>query len=365
MKKVNHRLRRIFCLASRLTLLWLLIVSCSTNPADQQVERPVVEGVEVLAIEPAEIDEVYETTGNIRSERESLVAGRVMGVVTSVLVREGDMVKAGQLLVTIDDRDAARRLHAAQMTLESAKQNMLLQEATWLRYKNLFEEKALSRQEMDQVETQKNVARAEYERAEAMADEARIHHSFTQVKAPVAGRVTQKHIDAGSMATPGMPLLLIEETGSFYVEAAVDERLREKIKPGMAAELVVDRPAFSQQTTVRRVLTSIDPLSRTFIVKINPGNLPVSSGLFVRVRIPVGKKEAIVVPAASIVEKGQLTGVYAVDDEGIITYRLVRTGATYTGNTEILSGLTTGERVIVKGVKRALDGGVLAGGKAR
>jgi RND family efflux transporter MFP subunit len=325
----------------------------------------VVEGVEVLAIEPAEIDEVYETTGNIRSERESLVAGRVMGVITSVLVREGDMVKAGQLLVTIDDRDAARRLHAAQMTLESAKQNMLLQEATWLRYKNLFEEKALSRQEMDQVETQKNVARAEYERAEAMADEARIHHSFTQVKAPVAGRVTQKHIDAGSMATPGMPLLLIEETGSFYVEASVDERLREKIRPGMAAELVVDRPALSQQTTVRRVLTSIDPLSRTFIVKINPANLPVSSGLFVRVRIPVGKKEAIVVPAASIVEKGQLTGVYAVDNEGIITYRLVRTGATYAGNTEILSGLTTGERVIVKGVRRALDGGVLAGGKVR
>jgi multidrug efflux pump subunit AcrA (membrane-fusion protein) len=87
--------------------------------------------------------------------------------------------------------------------------------------------------------------------------------------------------------------------------------------------------------------------------------------MFVRVRIPVGKKEAIVVPAVSVVEKGQLTGVYSVDDKGVISYRLVRAGATYAGRTEILSGLSPGERLIVEGVERAEDGGVLAGGITR
>ena len=365
MNKVINSLWKKIHLPAALVLLWLFVASCSTTPTDEQVKRPLVSGVKLLTAELSPVDEIYETTGTIRSGRESLVAGRTMGVVTSVLVSEGDLVSAGQLLLTIDNRDAAQRLQAAQMAVEAAKQNMLLQETTWRRYKNLFDEKALSRQEMDQVETQKNVARAEYERARAMADEAAIHLSFTQVRAPVAGRVTKKHIDPGSMAAPGTPLLVIEQTGGFYVEAAVDERLRDKIKPGMAVELVVDRPALSQETTVRQVLTSIDPRSRTFIVKINPGSLAVSSGMFVRVRIPVGKKEAIVVPAVSVVEKGQLTGVYSVDDKGVISYRLVRAGATYAGRTEILSGLSPGERLIVEGVERAEDGGVLAGGITR
>ena len=365
MKKLGNRGIEAFYLVITAALLIGLITACKGKPPEEAVKRPVVEGVKVISIAPSVVDEVYETTGNVRSDRESLVASRAMGVVTSVLVQEGDAVKAGQLLLTIDDRDASQKAQAAGMALESAKQNKLLSETTWQRYKNLFDEKALSRQEMDQVETQKKVAQAEYERAKAMADEAKTYQSFTRVKAPVSGRVTQKRIDAGSMASPGMPLLVIEQSGSFYVEAAVDERLAGKIKPGMEAELIVESAGQSLRTTVRQVLTSIDPLSRTFVVKIHPGDIAARSGLFVRVRMPVGKKEAIVVPSGAVVHKGQLTGVYAVDDRGTITYRLVRAGAAYGGNTEILSGLVAGDRVIVGGVERAQDGGVIAGGKTK
>ncbi len=364
MMRLNHRGLKTFCLLAAAVFFTALLAACQEKGSEEAVKRPVVEGIKIAAVAPAAVDDVYETTGNVRSDRESLVASRAMGVVTSVLVQEGDRVKAGQLLLTIDDRDAAQRAQAAAMALESAKQNKLLQETTWQRYKNLFDEKALSRQEMDQITTQKNVAQAEYKRAKAMAEEARTYQSFTSVRAPVSGKVTQKRIDAGSMASPGLPLLVIEESGSFYVEAAVDERLRDKIKPGMEAELVVDGAGGPQRTTVRQVLTTIDPLSRTFIVKITPGGIPARSGLFVRIRISVGRKEAILVPAGALVQKGQLTGVYTVDERGIITYRLVRTGATFAGSTEILSGLTAGDRVIVEGVERAEDGGVLAGGKA-
>lgn len=365
MKILSKRSLKAFHLAIILALMTGVITACKGTAPEESVKRPVVDGLKIIAIAPEVVDDIYETTGNVRSDRESHVASRAMGMVTSVLVKEGDAVKAGQLLLTIDDRDASQRVQAASMALESAKQNKILQETTWQRYKNLYEEKALSRQEMDQVETQKKVAQAEYERAKAMADEARTYQSFTQVKAPVSGRITQKRIEAGSMASPGMPLLVIEETGSFYVEAAVDERLSGKIKAGMEAELVAESSGQVQRTTVRQVLTSIDPLSRTFVVKIHPGGLAVRSGLFVRVRIPVGIKEAIVVPSGAIVQKGQLTGVYAVDERGTITYRLVRTGGVYAGNTEILSGLAAGDRVIVEGVERAQDGGVMAGGNAK
>ena len=141
MNKVINSLWKKIHLPAALVLLWLLVASCGTTPADEQVKRPLVSGVKLLTAELSPVDEIYETTGTIRSGRESLVAGRTMGVVTSVLVSEGDLVSAGQLLLTIDNRDAAQRLQAAQMAVEAAKQNMLLQETTWRRYKNLFDEK--------------------------------------------------------------------------------------------------------------------------------------------------------------------------------------------------------------------------------
>jgi len=363
MNNLTHRGLKALYPIITLALLAGLMVACQGKAPEESVKRPVVDGVKVATIAPSTVDDVYETTGYVRSDRTSLVASRAMGVVTSVLVQEGDVVKAGQLLLTLGDRDASQRLQAAGMALESAKQNKILQETTWQRYKNLFDEKALTRQEMDQVETQKKVAQADYERAKAMADEARTYQSFTHVKAPVSGRVTQKRIDTGSMASPGMPLLVIEEGGNFYVEAAVDERFRDKIKTGMEAELMADGAGKPQRAAVRQVLTSIDPQSRTFIVKINPGGIPARSGLFVRVRIPVGHKEAIVVPSGAIVQKGQLTGVYVVDDRGMVMYRLVRAGGTFAGSTEILSGLVAGDRVIIEGVERAQDGGMIKGGK--
>ncbi len=365
MENLNNRKWITFCLPAVMVLLISLSPACKGKSREEAVKRPAVDQVKIVKVAPSTVDEIYETTGNVRSDRVSQVASRAMGVVTSLLVQEGDFVKVGQLLLTLDDRDASQRLQAANMTLESAKQNKILQETTWKRYKNLFEEKALSRQEMDQIETQKKVAQAEYERAKAMADEVRTYQSFTHVKAPVSGRITQKLIDAGSMASPGMPLLLIEESGSFYVEAAVDERLRDKIKSGMDAELIIDSSGVSQHGTIRQVLPSIDPLSRTFIVKINPGSGQARSGLFVRVRIPVGKKEVIVVPQKAIVQKGQLTGVYVVDDHGIVTYRLIRMGTTYAGGTEILSGLASGDRLIIEGIERAQDGGIITGGTAK
>lgn len=207
MKKRDSRVLIVFCLlAVTVFLIGLLITACQGKPQEKPLARPSVDNVKITTIAPSTVDEIYETTGTVRSDRTSLVASRAMGVVTSLLVQEGDLVKKGQLIITMDDRDAAQRLNAANMAVESARQNQMLSETTWQRYKNLYDEQALSRQEMDQIETQKKVAQSEYERAKAVADEAGTYQSFTRVVAPVSGRILQKHIEVGSMANPGMPL---------------------------------------------------------------------------------------------------------------------------------------------------------------
>jgi RND family efflux transporter MFP subunit len=350
---------------------FLLILSvamtagCKGNVEKSESKRPVVSGVTVTAIKSTTVDEFYETTGTVRSDRTSMVASRAMGVVTSLPVREGDRVRAGQLLLTIDDRDAAQRVRAAGMAVESARQNKALAETTWQRYKNLYDDKALTRQEMDQVDVQKKVAEAEYERAKAMAEEARIQQSFTRVTAPASGRVIERRTDVGSMATPGMPLLVIEGGGSPTIEASVDAGLGGRVKAGMAVTAVVETLDGPLPGTIREIFPAVDPLSRTFTVKVGLKDIRPRSGLFARVRIPVGKREAILVPAKAIVRKGQLSGVYAVDGQGLIAYRLVRAGDTSAAGTEILSGLVAGDRIVTDGIERVIDGGVLSGGAGK
>jgi len=363
----NHRYRngKIFYFAACLLLLAGMTIGCKGKPAEQAIERPVITGVTVSPVSPSTVDEIYTATGTVRADNTSVIASRVMGTVNAVYVREGDSVRAGQLLMTIDDRDAAQRERAANMAVESANQNRDLAEKTWQRYKNLYDEKALTRQEMDQIETQKKVADAEYERAKAMAQEAKTYLSFTRVTAPVSGRITEKRIDVGSMATPGTPLLVMESNGSYYIESSLDAAWVKTVKTGMPVVAVIETLAQPLQGKIREVLPSVDPLSRTFTIKVYIRNAPVRSGLFARVQIPVGKKEAIIVPPQAVVQKGQLTGVYTVDSRGLVTYRLVRLGNHYAGGVEILSGLNANDRIITAGMDRVTDGGMIAGEKTK
>jgi RND family efflux transporter MFP subunit len=365
MKEWNYRRFIISFFLSAMVLLAALTTGCKGNTEKEATKRPEVAGVSTTAVSLSTVDDVYEATGTVRSDHTSTVASRAMGVVTSLLVREGDTVKAGQVLLVIDDRDATSRVRAANMAVESAKQSKSLAESTWQRYKNMFDEKALSRQEMEQIETQKKVAQAEYERTVAMAQEAKTYLSFTRITAPVPGRVTEKRIDAGSMVSPGVPLLVIEGGGGSYIEASVDAGLGDKVKTGLVVEAVVETLNEPITGTIREVFPSVDSLSRTFMIKVGLKDARPRSGLFARVRIPVGKREAILVPNQAIVRKGQLTGVYVVDSQGTVIYRLIRTGNTSARGTEILSGLTADDRIIISGTERVTDGDILTGGKTK
>ncbi len=123
----------------------------------------------------------------------------------------------------------------------------------------------------------------------------------------------------------------------------------------------MDIESLNRQWTgkVAQILPTVDQQSRTFIVKVSLSGPGLKTGLYAKIKIPQGTKEVIRVPQTAIVEKGQLTGVYTVDSQGVVSYRLVRTGKEYDGNLEILSGLKPKDRIIVKGAEKAVDGGIL------
>lgn len=368
-------------------LLSLILVSAGilsgcqdkVKPGVQPVKREQVTGISLQTVGLVPVDEYYETSGTVRARTVSTVASRMMGTITSMRVNEGDRVNAGQLLLTVDDSDTAMKVKGAAegytealKALEAARENRTLKEITWQRYKKLYDEKALSRQELDQIETQKKVASLDFERAQASVNrveagvgEAKIYQGYARIKAPVSGMVTGKKAEIGSMAVPGMPLLTIEDTSAYRIEVNADEKLSGKIRPGMEAKIAIESLTGEIRGVVTDVVQSIDPGSRSFIVKISlkkgdPADKGIHSGLYARVNIPVGRKDTLLVPKGAVVEKGQLTGVYTVNAANIITYRLVRTGRSHGDNVEILTGLNPGDKVIVSGVDKAVDGGIAA-----
>ena len=366
-------------LLSMACVLLVFLVGCKGGGERLGAEqpRPTVSGVTLTTIAPRAITEFYETTGTIKAKTVSVVAARMMATVTAVLVKEGETVKAGQALLILDSRDVVQKVKAAsagvqeaEKALESTRQNMALAEITYGRYKNMFDAKALSKQELDQVETQKKVAGLEFERVTQMVNrahaglaEARVYQGFATVAAPVAGVVTNKRIELGSMAVPGMPLLTVENRAAFHAEVTVDESLSGKLRVGAPVRVSLEAIGRQIPGKITEILPVVDPLSRSFTVKVSLNGDGLRSGLYAKMRIASGKKEIILAPRSAIVEKGQLTGVYAVDGQDVVTYRLVRTGKEYDGQLEILSGLKPNDRIIVQGVEKAVDGGVLEKGK--
>lgn len=349
-----------------LIILSALTAGC-TSDKEKTAEKPQVSGVEIKTVNKSSVDDFYETSATVKSKTSSIVSSMIMGKVTSLRVKEGDRVRAGQLLLTIDSRDTAQKALGAQAGVnealkgaEAAEQNRNLVNKTYQRYENLYKENVMTKQEFDQISTQKNVADIEYQRALQGVNRARaglgevgVYQSYAQVTAPISGIVVQKNIDLGSTAVPGQPLLTIETPSSLEIEANISESMVDKVKVGTPVYLEAEGKNI--QSKITSVMPSIDPMTRTFKVKVALSGL--NSGAYAKIKIPVSKKEAIAVPQNSVVQKGQLTGVYVVDEKNIISYRLIRTGKTFGNDVEVLSGLSSGDKVVISGVDKAIDGG--------
>jgi RND family efflux transporter MFP subunit len=359
-------------------LLALPLWGCGEKTGPAEVRRPEVTGVTVEAVETSEAPEFYEAQGTVRAKTSSAVSSRVMGSVKSVLVKEGDRVRKGQLLVVLDDRDIRARLKAAeegyreaQGALESALAHRQLAEVTFGRYQSLYEQKALTEQEMDRIRTEKEVAQQAARRAEAALsrsraglEEAGAYLDFTRLKSPVNGVVTEKKIDAGSMAVPGQPLVVIEEP-AYRMDVNVDESRVESISKGSEVDVEIPSLDRSVKGKVAEAVPAVEPSSRTFVVKIDLRDGSLRSGLYGKARFPVGRRKALLVPAGAVVRKGQLIGVYSVGENGVLSYRLIRVGRTYGEMVEVLSGISDGDRIVVAGVEHAADGGILKEASAR
>ena len=397
MTPTKHRaegIRRLACgLAVHGTRVLLLaavaglMVGCGEKGEHgASAERHLVTGVEVVTVGSVPRERIAEVVGTVRAQKIAAVASQVMGRVTSLRVSEGTRVERGAVLATIDDTAIRAQLAAAEamvaeaeaggeevlQAIAQAEAGKVLAEKTYERFRMLHEEKVVTPQEFDEVEVRRTVAVKEYERAlnrqaqlaaktaraKAQADAARAMLSYTLVTAPFAGIVTEKKVDAGSMAVPGVPIVVLEETGRYRIEASVPETYFGTLKVGSRVRMVLDGGSGEEMAgSVSEVVPTVDPASRTFTVKVDlPRGAELRTGMFGRVLFPVGKDTILVVPQRALSRVGGYDALYTVTPDNVARLVMVKTGRAFGDGVEILSGVEPGARVAVSPQEKLVDG---------
>jgi RND family efflux transporter MFP subunit len=354
--------------------------------------RQPVTGVETVVVS-AEPRETYaDLVGTVRARTVAAVSPQAMGRILTMPVSEGMRVAAGATIATLDDGPVRAQVAAAQgavVEAQAAKEEVEraiaqaaagreLAERTYARYAKLHAEKVVTPQEYDEVTTRGMVAVKEHERAiekraqvlarieqakaQLKAVEAQL--AWTRVTAPFAGVVVEKKADAGAMAMPGVPLVVIEDTRSYRIEASVPETQLSSVRAGARVEVTLDSaPGKIYAATVSEVVPSVDPGSRTFTVKAALSAPDLRTGLFGRVRVPAGKAPVVTLPRAAVMSRGGFDAVFAITKENVARLAMVKTGATWGDRIEILSGVDAGDRVAISGIDRLSDGVPVAASK--
>lgn len=388
------------------SLAFVLALGGCGKPTSESPAGAAAPEVRVETVGASAEGTVYEATGTVRPKFSAVLSSKITGQVLNVTVREGDRVTAGQLLVEIEARDAQamlaraeagldearhavdevdRSIRAAESTKAAAEANQQLAAVTQQRYKQLLDTRDISRQDFDQADARYKAATAEVQsavdsidalkarqqmvkariaQAQAEVDNARVAIGYARVTAPTPGVVSRRSVDPGALAAPGTPLLTIDDDRTLRLEAIIEEGRAGLVAQGTQVSVFVDalgdRPLAGR---VAEINPTSDAASRSFMARIDlPPDPQLRAGLFGRAAFPMGQTDVISVPLSAIVERGQTSAVYVIENNDTARLRFVTTGKRSGDRVEVLTGLSKGDRVIVGDLSRVADGAYVVPG---
>jgi RND family efflux transporter MFP subunit len=326
---------------SPLVLLAVGFAIATTGCHRETATAPALPTVVVRTAEVRAITEQRRTElpGTVRAVERAALASKVMGTVASLPVTLGQSVKRGDVLAALTANEIGARLAQAEAGLGQAR-------------RDLERETSLLAKGASAAETVRS-AEDRVRLAEATVAEARTMLTYTTITAPFDGVITRRLVNEGDLASPGVPLLEIENPTLQRVEVEVPDSLA---AGAVGASAPVRINELELPGRVAEISPALDPISRTFLAKIDlPAGAAVRSGQFARVAWPAGEGNSLVVPVAAVTAFGQMERVFVVSDRKAIM-RLVKTGARHGADIEILAGLATGERIVADPAATLRDG---------
>ncbi|MBK3331906.1 efflux RND transporter periplasmic adaptor subunit [Persephonella atlantica] len=374
-----------FIIPIALFILWIGgYFSPRIEPGYAKEEVKEVVKLPTVKVTSQKVYRYYQIDGSVVSDNNAKVATKLMARILKINVKEGDYVKKGQLLAVLDDSEIRQNIKEAKAGLEElskAREEALsglkgaeaayqFAKRTYERFKNLYRENAVSKQQLEEIETKMIGAKAQVDAIKAKLKQldakekqvraklkyAQIMQSYAYIKAPFDGVIIKKMNDVGDMAAPGMPLFVIGDKNLKFI-SMVDESLINKVNVGDTVDLFIDTVGKKYSAKIVEKSNSIDPMNRTFTVKAQlPQDSSLKPGMYGKMRIKIGEEKKILVPATAVTKWGQLDAVYTVDEDGVAHLTFVKTGETVNGKVEIISGLKEGMEIVASDVDKACEG---------
>ena len=338
----------------------LLLASCGSKNNETSGDEAVVT-VKVNQVTENQTTPLLSVSGKIQSTNSADLSTRMMGYVNKVYVNVGDSVKKGQMLVSINSADPMAQKAQVDAAIAQATVAFNNAEKDYKRFQNLFADNSASQKEMDDMTAHYEIAKAQLEAAKQKKNEVNAQLAYTNITAPFSGTITNKYIEAGDMANPGMPLISIEVPNDYEVMAMVPETEISQIEKGISVDVLVKSINTSVKGKVKEVSTSAKNTGGQYLVKIalDETKAPILSGMFTTVQFPVTRtsgSQMVVVPSDAIIHDGQLTGIYTVSQSNTAILRWLRLGRTFGDQVEVLSGLSADETYIVSADGKLYNG---------
>jgi len=303
-------------------------------------------GAATLTMQSVEIPVVYKAVGTVRSRTEIDLSPRIVARIQEIKVRSGDRVAKGDVLVKLDDAELTSGLRQVAEHVRQARAALDLATTEQERARKLLATGSISQQAFDLADSSARQARAAYEAATEAQKSAEAVLGYATLVSPIDGVIAERLADPGDIASPGNILMRVFDPTRLMLDVPVREGLVARIKIGEKVPFRVDALNTNLTGEVREVVPSVDPGSRTFLVKIciveTPALMP---GMFGVLQLPIGTRQALVVPASVVTRIGQLEYVRTLMD-GQPRQVLVRTIPTTAGKVEIVSGLESGMAVL-------------------
>ena len=345
---------------TRTFALWIAAAVLGTTSAQAQTQAPVP--TVTLSVKQAGTSSYLD--GVIQPVQQSTVSAQASGRIATLLVKAGDKVKSGQLMATIDDREAAVGLQRSQAQVDQANADLRNAQANFDRSKDLQTKGFVSRAALDTADAQLKRAKAQRDQATAAAQQSNLAQGFTKVTAPFDGWVLQTDAQAGDLAVPGKPLLVLY--APLPLRAVVQVPASSAAQLGQAATVQVQAGGAEAGQWItpssRSIVPASDPVSQTTEWRLD---LPAaqSAGLMpgqqVRVKFSAAasaSRSLLSVPEQSIVRRGELLAVY-VQSGSAFTLRAVRLGQKLGAEgMEVLAGLKAGDVVALDTLRAAQSG---------
>ena len=354
--------------------VFMLILGAGCQHAPPERAKKPVEVVVTTPV-PDEVADYQDFTGRLDGLMTVDVRARVSGFIMKALFKEGDMVKENDLLFQIDPRPYQAALNQAEANLKLAAADRNLQARNSQRAHKMNQSNSISREEYETTVATEEKARASVGAMEAARDLAQLNLDYTRVIAPLSGRISRRSVDPGNLITADTTTLTtIVSDAQLYAYFDVDERtyldLLESTKGEQQSwltglqfpvlmSLANEGSKFEHVGKVNFIDNRVNSTSGTIRMRgvfDNPEGI-LKSGLFVRIRLPIGKPYQTLVLAAEALQSDQgRPYVYIVNDKNEVEYRGVAVGQELHGLRVIKKGLAEGERVIVSGMQRVRPG---------